>query len=137
MRLIDADELIKYTNNQKNKSISANDIAKFPTVIDTSWHTSDKDNLPDKLQTECLCIYLTDDNSPTPIKLYLAENYDENKDETVLEWTDYDNKVYNKEEVLAWRYAECPKEFLDKIATEQFMIGDILRDILNTQKSSK
>lgn len=131
MRLIDADELIKYTNKQRNKSITADDIAKFPTVIDTSWHTSNKDNLPDKLQTECLCIYLTDDNSFTPIKLYLAEKYDENKDETVLEWTDYDNKVYDKERVRAWRYTECPKEFLDRIAIEQFMIVDIL----NTQKN--
>ncbi len=31
-RLIDADALIEYCNNQKVKTVSANDIARFPTV---------------------------------------------------------------------------------------------------------
>ena len=32
MRLIDADALIEYTNNQILRSIDSNDIARFPTV---------------------------------------------------------------------------------------------------------
>ena len=32
MRLIDADALMNYCNNQKDKTIDANDIARFPTV---------------------------------------------------------------------------------------------------------
>ena len=32
MRLIDADALIEYCNNQKVKTVSANDIARFPTI---------------------------------------------------------------------------------------------------------
>ena len=32
MRLIDADALCEYVNNQKDKTISANDIMRFPTI---------------------------------------------------------------------------------------------------------
>ena len=32
-RLIDADKLMEYCQNQKQKTISCNDIARFPTVI--------------------------------------------------------------------------------------------------------
>jgi len=32
MRLIDADALMNYCNNLKDKTIDANDIARFPTV---------------------------------------------------------------------------------------------------------
>lgn len=32
MRLIDADALCEYANNQKDKTISANDIMRFPTI---------------------------------------------------------------------------------------------------------
>ena len=45
MRLIDADALIDYCNNLKNKTIDANDIARFPTA--GGW-ISVKDRLPDK-----------------------------------------------------------------------------------------
>lgn len=31
-RYIDADKLIKFTNNSKDKTIDANDIARFPTA---------------------------------------------------------------------------------------------------------
>lgn len=44
MRLIDADALMNYCNNQKDKTIDANDIARFPT---TSCWISVKDRLPD------------------------------------------------------------------------------------------
>lgn len=43
MRLIDADELMDYCNNQKDKTIDANDIARFPTVV--GW-ISVKDSMP-------------------------------------------------------------------------------------------
>lgn len=43
MRLIDADELMDYCNNQKDKTIDANDIARFPTVV--GW-ISVNDRLP-------------------------------------------------------------------------------------------
>ncbi len=33
MRLIDADALINYCNNLKDKTIDANDIARFPTAV--------------------------------------------------------------------------------------------------------
>lgn len=44
MRLIDADALMDYCNNQKSKTIDANDISRFPTAI--GW-TSVKDRLPE------------------------------------------------------------------------------------------
>lgn len=43
MRPIDADALMDYCNNQKDKTISANDIARFPTV--GGW-ISVEDRLP-------------------------------------------------------------------------------------------
>ena len=43
MRLIDADALMDYCNNLKDKTIDANDIARFPTAI--GW-ISVKDRLP-------------------------------------------------------------------------------------------
>ena len=33
-RLIDADALMEYVQNQKSKTIDCNDIARFPTVYD-------------------------------------------------------------------------------------------------------
>ena len=45
MRPIDADALMDYCNNQKDKTISANDIARFPTV--GGW-ISVKDSLPEE-----------------------------------------------------------------------------------------
>lgn len=44
-RLIDADALMNYCNNLKDKTIDANDIARFPTAV--SW-ISVKDRLPDE-----------------------------------------------------------------------------------------
>jgi hypothetical protein len=44
MRLIDADVLMEYCNNQKDKTIDANDIARFPTV--GGW-ISVKDRVPE------------------------------------------------------------------------------------------
>ena len=43
MRLIDADALMDYCNNQKDKTIDANDIARFPTI--GGW-ISVKERLP-------------------------------------------------------------------------------------------
>lgn len=58
MRLIDADALMDYCNNQKSKTIDANDIARFPTAV--GW-TSVKDRLPEPeekvliwTKTECM-----------------------------------------------------------------------------------
>ena len=45
MRPIDADALMDYCNNQKGKTIDANDIARFPTI--GGW-ISVKDRLPEK-----------------------------------------------------------------------------------------
>lgn len=44
MRLIDADALMEYCNNLKDKTIDANDIARFPTAV--GW-ISVKDGLPE------------------------------------------------------------------------------------------
>lgn len=44
-RPIDADALIKYCNNLKDKTIDANDIARFPTAV--GW-ISVKDRLPER-----------------------------------------------------------------------------------------
>lgn len=43
MRLIDADALMDYCNNLKDKTIDANDIARFPTAF--GW-ISVKDRMP-------------------------------------------------------------------------------------------
>lgn len=48
MRLIDADALMEYCNNLKDKTIDANDIARFPTAV--GW-ISVKDRLPDVGET--------------------------------------------------------------------------------------
>ena len=45
MRPIDADALMDYCNNQKDKTIDANDIARFPTAV--GW-ISVKDELPEE-----------------------------------------------------------------------------------------
>jgi len=45
MRPIDADALMDYCNNQKDKTIDANDIARFPTI--GGW-ISVKDRLPEE-----------------------------------------------------------------------------------------
>ena len=45
MRPIDGDALIEYCNNQKDKTIDANDIARFPTAV--GW-ISVKDRMPDE-----------------------------------------------------------------------------------------
>lgn len=50
MRLIDADALMDYCNNQKGKTIDANDIARFPTI--GGW-ISVKDHMPER-GTLCL-----------------------------------------------------------------------------------
>ena len=44
-RLIDANALMEYCNNQKDRTIDANDIARFPTAV--SW-ISVKDAIPDE-----------------------------------------------------------------------------------------
>lgn len=44
MRLIDADALMNYCNNLKDKTVDANDIARFPTAC--GW-ISVKDRLPE------------------------------------------------------------------------------------------
>ena len=44
MRLIDANALMEYCNNLKDKTIDANDIARFPTAM--GW-ISVKDRLPE------------------------------------------------------------------------------------------
>lgn len=54
MRLIDADALIEYCNNQKVKTVSANDIARFPSVdaapvVHGVW----KDDRTDIMCTAC------------------------------------------------------------------------------------
>ena len=51
-RLIDADALINYCNNLKDKTIDANDIARFPTV--GGW-ISVKDGLPDSNHVLARC----------------------------------------------------------------------------------
>jgi len=45
MRPIDADALMDYCNNQKDKTIDANDIARFPTAF--GW-ISVKDHMPER-----------------------------------------------------------------------------------------
>ena len=47
MRLIDADALMDFCNNLKNKTIGANDIARFPTAV--GW-ISVKDRLPEQYE---------------------------------------------------------------------------------------
>ena len=46
-RYIDANALIDYANNQIDKTITANDIARFPTAIDIKWHYPSKGELPE------------------------------------------------------------------------------------------
>jgi hypothetical protein len=50
-RLIDADALMDYCNNQKDKTIDANDIARFPTI--GCW-ISVKDRMPSNDGTKVL-----------------------------------------------------------------------------------
>lgn len=52
MRLIDANALLEYCNNQKHKIVDANDIARFPTAV--GW-VSVNDRLPDKSGDVLVC----------------------------------------------------------------------------------
>ena len=56
MRPIDADALMDYCNNQKDKTIDANDIARFPTV--GGW-ISVKDRLPEEDGQYLVCLNKT------------------------------------------------------------------------------
>ena len=49
MRLIDADALMEYCNNLKDKSIDANDIARFPTAV--GWISVD-DETPEATEED-------------------------------------------------------------------------------------
>ena len=52
MRLIDANALLEYCNNQKHKIVDANDIARFPTAV--GW-VSVNDRLPKKSENVLVC----------------------------------------------------------------------------------
>lgn len=52
MRLIDADALMDYCDNQKSKTISNNDIARFPTIEPSKQVTSKLNNPCDSLLTD-------------------------------------------------------------------------------------
>jgi len=52
MRLIDANALLEYCNNQKYKMVDMNDIARFPTAV--GW-VSVNDRLPDKSGNVLVC----------------------------------------------------------------------------------
>ena len=46
--MIDADALMEYCNNQKVKTVSANDIARFPNVTTEPGWISVKERLPER-----------------------------------------------------------------------------------------
>ena len=90
MRPIDADALMDYCNNQKSKTIDANDIARFPTAI--GW-TSVKERLPEKNQI----VIASDGEHTWDVGMYKSFcgkpsewNWKKNTIKTVLWWMPLD-----------------------------------------------
>lgn len=61
-RLIDADALMKYCLNQKSKTISCNDIARFPTVVGQCDDCKHAGYYPD----DCELIYCSETSCVMP-----------------------------------------------------------------------
>lgn len=127
-RLIDANDLIDFANNQKDKVISANDISRFPTALVfthmPTWHFvyKDKDNLPEPYR-DCVVLRYTDDYSNLYGKevtsryqlealiLYRADREDDETGEWVGEgWSDSNEEFYPDEEIYAWKYLNLPED---------------------------
>lgn len=75
-RLIDADALINYCNNLKDKMISANDIARFPTAI--GWISVE--DRPPETNDEVLTTYIYD-NEPGKRYVETASYFDDGEGE--------------------------------------------------------
>ena len=73
MRPIDADALMDYCNNLKDKTIDANDIARFPTAV--GW-ISVKDRLPEDESDVLVYGVSPRDRKKTAIMNYLAFDAD-------------------------------------------------------------
>lgn len=123
-RLIDANALIEYANNQKDKSITANDIARFPTAYDNNWHFvyKDKDDLPQAYK-DCIVLRYSDDYADLYgkqvtsiykleiLSLFRADREDDETSEWVGEgWSDSNEEFYPDEEIYAWKYIDLPEE---------------------------
>jgi hypothetical protein len=93
MRPIDADALMDYCNNQKDKTIDANDIARFPTI--GGW-ISVKDGLPEKNQI----VIASDGEHTWDVGMYKSFcgkpsewNWKKNTVKTVLWWMPKDGAL--------------------------------------------
>lgn len=93
MRPIDADALMDYCNNQKGKTIDANDIARFPTI--GGWISVNK-RLPKKNQI----VIVSDGEHTWDVGMYKSLcgkpsnwNWKKNTVKTVLWWMPKDGAL--------------------------------------------
>lgn len=107
-RLIDANALMEYCNNLIDKTIDANDIARFPTAV--GW-ISVKDRLPEKDGKYLVCV------GDSGYYKIAAFSTDKTKENTYTErgygWSDYDCDYgfYEVKRVTHWMpLPEPPKE---------------------------
>ena len=110
-RYIDANALIDYANNQIDQTITANDIARFPTAIDVKWHYPSKGELPEVSKLlliripGCYVLGWYRDNA-----WYFDRNYN----------FDYCESI--ECEIIAWQYLpEPPKEMESKKNIKEYI----------------
>ena len=116
-RYIDANALINYSNNQIDKKIGANEIARFPTAIDIKWHYPQKckDDLP-VLYEYVVAMVKDKYDSVKPQVVFMRDSGETTEDENgfevdVCEWVDPDeNEVFEESSILAWQYISNYRE---------------------------
>ena len=80
MRPIDADALMEYCNNLKDKTIDANDIARFPTAV--GW-ISVKDKLP---ENNAVCLTYSPKGKMRVAEAFLPSSLPNSKYDTMECW---------------------------------------------------
>ena len=96
MRMIDADALMEYCNNQKDKTIDANDIARFPTI--GGW-ISTNDRMPEK--DKDVLVWLYGD--------YCIGRYDQDPDNLQMRWKFESFNLYEDDMSYITHWMPLPK----------------------------
>lgn len=112
MRAIDADALCEYANNQRDKTIDANDIMRFPAIELTNDLPPARDSYHDlvmRIVRAGLCA-----RKPQHISVYPDGNV------TVFGMTETARLVKEKDRVNHWHCSKCGTVFGDSARTYRF-----------------